>query len=131
MRKILYSPGFGAGWVSWQGGEGAEFMLEYQPIIEFLEAGGEFREDPKRDYSSSNYLTPWMDFAEGPGRDVLERFCRDWHERYHNNEPGSYPYLGGARDLRVASIPDGAKVRITEYDGNESYEIEGETEGWL
>ena len=38
-RKVLVSPGFGAGWSSWSYGskEGAQFLAEYQPIIEFLE----------------------------------------------------------------------------------------------
>jgi len=43
MRKILYSPGFGAGWTSWHDGskEAKLFMLEYRPFIEYLEAGGD------------------------------------------------------------------------------------------
>lgn len=37
MRKILYSPGYGAGWSTWNSGEVAAYMLEYQPIIKALE----------------------------------------------------------------------------------------------
>jgi hypothetical protein len=47
MRKILYSPGYGAGWVSWNSGskEFLKFMLEYQPIIEAIERGDEMGEE--------------------------------------------------------------------------------------
>ena len=44
MRKILYSPGFGAGWSSWNSGEVAKYMLEYQPIIDDIEAGRDITE---------------------------------------------------------------------------------------
>lgn len=39
-RKILYSPGYGAGWTTWHMGppDQQEFMLSYEPFIEALEA---------------------------------------------------------------------------------------------
>ncbi len=99
-REILYSPGFGAGWVSWCGGsvEMQQFMLTYQPIIAFLNDGGSFGGRDKA--------------AEHPILVAFSAECvaRGWDE----------PYLGGARDLRVATVA--GPVRITEYDGNESYE---------
>lgn len=38
MKKILYSPGYGAGWSTWNDDKIAKFMCEYQPIIDALEA---------------------------------------------------------------------------------------------
>jgi len=52
MRNILYSPEYGAGWVSWHSGPKEEklFMLEYKPFIEALEAHstGDYSERKKR-----------------------------------------------------------------------------------
>lgn len=45
MRKILYSPGFGAGWSSWNSNKVAKKMIEYQQIITFLENGGSFKKN--------------------------------------------------------------------------------------
>ena len=39
MRKILYSPGWGAGWSTWNSSIPTKFICEYQPIIEALEKG--------------------------------------------------------------------------------------------
>lgn len=130
MRKFLYSPGFGAGWITWMSREIAPFALGYQPIIEFLESGGQFIE--QRDVVT-DYEKPWKRFQE-PGASVLRRFYQDAIE--YAKENNIYDdlgiYLGGARDLRVGIVPDGVQVRINEYDGNESYSTRDEAEGeWL
>ncbi len=36
-KKILYSPGYGAGWASWNSGPVGKFMAEYEPIINAIE----------------------------------------------------------------------------------------------
>lgn len=109
MRKILYSPGYGAGWTTWGGDtpEQKRFMLEYQPFIEWLERGNNLRDDPEQ-------------YA------VVQQFLQEWAAMF----PGvSTPYLGGLRDLQVAEVS--GRVRIHEYDGFESIEEEGEFNGWL
>lgn len=111
MRKILYSPGYGAGWVSW-GPEHREqrlFMLEYQPFIECLEKG------------------------EGPlsGEHVLfERFQKDWDEKFPESK-GDYPYPGGLEKLKVLVVPDGATVRIREREGYETVDLQPHDLEWL
>jgi hypothetical protein len=40
-RKILVSPGFGAGWSTWHDGEVAKYMLTYEPLIKAIEEEGE------------------------------------------------------------------------------------------
>lgn len=111
-RKILVSPGFGAGWSSWADNrEIAKFMLEYQPLIEFLENGGVIEDSyDNRDLVKNN--------------PILAKFAEECQEKF-----GEVPYLGGARDLRVREV--GGRVRINEYDGSESVEEEGEYSEWL
>jgi hypothetical protein len=111
-RKILYSPGWGAGWSSWNEGEVAKFMLEYQPIIEFLEGGGEFQDDECGGMSGE--LHP-----------LLKQMCDEINAKFGKE----YTCCLGARDLRVAEV--NGLVRIEEYDGNESYVIQGQDEGWM
>ena len=40
--KILFSPGFGAGWSTWMDDKVTKDALTYQPIIDFIEGGGQF-----------------------------------------------------------------------------------------
>lgn len=100
MRKILYSPRYGAGWSSWNSGEVAEYMLNYKPIIDDIEAG--------RDTSVS-----------------IKQMCKEIKEKFDED----YVCVLGAKDLKVAKVT--GRVRINEYDGNESYEEEGEYSGWM
>ena len=119
-RKILYSPGFGAGWTTW-GGESAEsklFMLEYQPFVEFLEAGGD-----------AALLEPHgIGTDEAKMHPLTQQFLRDFRERFPEEDT---PYLGGLDNLQVKTVPAGARVRIDEYDGSEGVIVEGEDQGWL
>ena len=96
-RKILYSPGFGAGWTTWASGdEMILFMLEYQPFIEALE----------REETLNEKHPAWKQFE----KECQEKF-------------GEVPYMGGVDQLCVAEVE--GRVRINEYDGNESVEEEG------
>lgn len=47
MRKILYSPGYGAGWTTWNGGDKKQkkFMLEYTPFVVACESADNKRPD--------------------------------------------------------------------------------------
>lgn len=96
MRKFLYSPGYGAGWVTWHSGsrEEKEFMLFYQPWIEALEKG-----------------------TKGKNLDQ-EMFTRHFEEKF----PGSnLPYFGGVEQLMVGKVPDEEEIVLREYDGSESF----------
>jgi hypothetical protein len=103
MRKILYSPGFGAGWSTWNSGEVASFMLEYAPIIEALERGEELGE-----------THPAVVQLE---KDCLEKFGE------------KYVCVLGADQLRVCQVR--GRVQINVYDGHESVEEEGDSQGWM
>jgi len=119
MRKILYSPGYGAGWTSWaDSSDEAKFAIDYAPIIEFLEGGGVFVERPwGRAHKGA-------DAFEEPGRSVLKKFEEDLAA--HLGKDHVYFYLGGARDLQVAVV--NGPVRINEYDGFESVEEPGDAQ---
>lgn len=75
MRKILISPGYGAGWVSWCHGtrEQKLFMLEDSVLVSLVERG-EMTEDA---------------------------FMARWNEVFPGDEP---PYLGGMDQLKVVEV---------------------------
>ena len=110
-RKILISPGFGAGWSSWNSGEVAKYMLTCHPIIDFLENGGKFS---SRDCDDCITMHPLLLQLQ---KDCLEKFGED------------HVCVLGARDLEVMEV-DG-RVRIHEYDGAEHIEEEGTYTGWM
>jgi hypothetical protein len=122
MRKILYSPGYGAGWTTWNSEpvELAKFLLEYQPIIDYLEAGGKFERG-----ECDNIVTGEKDDKLHP---LLRQLQVDAKETFGAS---IHVYFGGAPDLQVVEIPDGEKVLIEEYDGNESYRTRSDDDGWM
>lgn len=121
MRKIIYSPDYGAGWTSWEDRvEVQKFMVDYLPIVEYLESGQDFR-SVRFDRISH----------EGPGGgpsdeemerlkfpDCLKSFVLECRERFEY-----VPYLAGLRDAEIKAVY--GPVRITDYDGNETVEEGG------
>jgi len=120
LRKVLYSPGYGAGWVSWHSGSKAEklFMLEYAPFIAYLEA------KQKREEKKGSRI------REGFPDELMEQFKVDWDAKFPD-KAGEYPYSGGLGSLSIREVPTGALVRINEYDGSETVEVLGEYDQWL
>ena len=104
MRKILYSPGFGAGWTTWNSGKVAEIMLTYQPIIDAIENGDKMDETHPAVLEMVEYIKATV------GKD-------------------SHVCVLGADDLEVYTTS--SRVRISEYDGSESIEEEGSFDGWM
>lgn len=153
MRKILYSPGYGAGWSTWGGNTTAQkkFMLEYKPFIEALEREGDdvyaadLLENAVHAIVESRVIT-WP----GTPRDEIEnlmnreyalvgsprkllallpQFIRDWHAEFGAST--ELPYFGGLRTLAIYECDDNALVKIDEYDGHETVVVKGEETGWL
>ena len=107
MRKILYSPGYGAGWTSWcRNKEVKKLMINYPPIVEALERNEKLTENHPA----------VLQLIE----DITNIFGED-----------EVPFLGGVADLTIEKVPDGALVRITEYDGFEEVEIKDSYDEWL
>lgn len=120
MRKILYSPGFGAGWTSWFHGskEAKKFMLEYKPFIEFLENGGKFIGDKEALLGESYDQIP-----------VVRKFIEEFQHKFPEEEA---PFFSGLEDLAICKVPDNCLVSIHEYDGSESVRTKESIEDqWL
>lgn len=117
MNKILISPGYGAGWSTWNSNPNPEvrkFILTYPPLIEYVEQGGTFSEAETRIKYEPDNETRILT-ALHP---VLRQFLEDLQEKFPEAD---YFYLGGARDLEVFEV-DGP-FRIEEYDGFESVTV--------
>ena len=108
MRKVLYSPGYGTGWSSWNGFNKQEklWLCEYQPFIDYLEQHGRMPALPEQAWSDGYDIT-----------DLGMQVIRDWKAAFPDSP---IPYLGGLKTLNIAYIEDHEQYRIEEYDGSES-----------
>lgn len=126
VRKILYSPGFGAGWSSWASGEIARYMLEYQPLIEAVERGedvakGNLREAYGFAEDGNTYVLGSLDGLHP----AMAQFVRDCFAKFNE-----VPYLGGADNLVVCT--GHGQVRIEDYDGSERVHWrDDDNDGWM
>ncbi len=108
MRKILYSPGFGAGWTTWNS-EYADIMIDWPPIVAALENNETLTED-------HSAVASMLDACKLKAMGTKGYF--------------SEPYLGGMSDLRIYETK--GRVHIEEYDGSERVFDEGVKDGyWL
>jgi hypothetical protein len=96
-RKVLVSPEFGAGWMTWQDTAYAEDFLFDAELIAAVERGDDLGGEDQPG-------TPLALFVE---RLVAK-----------HGEDARHVYLGGARDLEVKEV-EGVFI-VEEYDGSES-----------
>lgn len=118
MKKIIYSPGFGAGWATWNDfpvGLG-KFLAEYEPLIEWLESD-EATEENKYKLGTERYDTK---------HPLLVKLLEDAEKAGFDKDR---IYFGGLKDAVVMEISDDAHYKIEEYDGNE-YVIFKDAMGW-
>ncbi len=99
---VLYSPGYGAGWYSWN--QDMPDLLFDPDIVQFV-----------LDH-------PWA-FTDGCDKTKKE-FISAFHSRYPD------AYFGGWKDLRIEWITIGRQFRISEYDGFESIEYNDDVK-WI
>lgn len=106
MTKILISPGYGAGWSTWneQGGELERLLLTCEPLIEAVERSEKITLEPRH---------PALQM-------LLDEIERRW--------PGKYVCVLGAEDLKVAVLY--GPFWIKEFDGFETVEF-GSGGSWL
>jgi uncharacterized protein len=90
---ILYSPGYGAGWSTWNDDKLREGLLYHKELIEMVEAGKRTKITQKK---------------------VQELLGLD---------KDTYVCVCGNDQLEVQYIPKRTLFRIETYDGNESIEI--------
>jgi hypothetical protein len=104
---VLYSPGFGAGWYSWNRNTPA--CLFDPEIVALVES-------EKSDVLSTSTIKKISDLAE-------EKYSPR-HSRDTTSEKGFY--AGGADWLSIEWVTQGHGFEISEYDGSESVRIVGE-----
>jgi hypothetical protein len=98
---VLYSPGFGAGWSTWnssdgEGDDGLENFLLFDPTL--------------------------VHMVEDDRRDSIPEYVESVY-------PDSHFYGGGAGELSIYWVPEGVMFRVTDYDGFESLEFR-DAEDW-
>ncbi len=93
MAKILYSPGYGAGWTSWNERKLWSKMFTWQPLIEAVERGEKIQDDHPAVLS------------------LVEEIEREFGE-------DTYVCTLGSDQLQVAEVFKA--FYIEEYDGSES-----------
>lgn len=108
LVAVLYSPGYGAGWSTWNGIRDAvsDEELIFEPQIVALTIQRDLEE-----------ITADQHF------ELVSSYCtQTWGE--------DAVYCGGVRDLEVLWIPEGTLFKINEYDGSESIEYK-ENDYWM
>lgn len=103
---VLYSPGFGAGWSTWNSiREGGDALLFDPSIVYMVEEMNKLEDE--------------------------DSLRKDWLQNIVDYCAKTYPdcYTGGVDDLRVEWIPQGTMFKINEYDGSESIEYK-ENDYW-
>jgi hypothetical protein len=95
--KILFSPGYGAGWVTWHSGtrEEKKFMLTYEPFIQALEKN----------------------------KKISQKLIEQFEEAFETKFSRPPPYLGGCSKMQVKDVDGPFEIR--EYDGSETVELIG------
>lgn len=94
---ILYSPGYGAGWSTWEGKE-----LAYDKrVVEWL-------------IQNATLVKP-----EFPTQDIIG-IDTDEFEKYLDSIGYKGVYMGGADDLTIYWVKTGQSIYIDEYDGLET-----------
>jgi hypothetical protein len=102
MKKVLVSPGYGAGWSSWNSGKVAKFMAEYEPIIEAIENGVDLDKD----------------------HELVTKMVEEINEQFGED----YVCVLGASQLVVRTVA--GPYRITDYDGFESVDEPSDIDWW-
>ena len=113
---VLYSPGYGAGWSTWN--------HEYTPEILFDPVLVDLAEqNVKLFWEKHGRKAYYEDYELFP--EIEEKMIQHCAEKY----PGAF--LGGIDELAVKWLPVGTEFRIHEYDGNESVEVQKEMHWYI
>ena len=122
-KKILYSPGFGSGWSTWNAHSKEQYKLlcEYEPFIRLIEQNNGYFPMP-RDYRGYMHEESLVEIPE------VAELAKLWQEQYSCDL-----YFGGLKDLKIREIPDGEAYQINEYDGKESVTLRSEVDAemWI
>lgn len=102
---VLISPGFGAGWTTWnQDHKDVEQML-YDPDI----------------------VNALLEYETADGKNWMWKQClmkiKEIANAKYNQDPDDYYFDNGLRDVEVVWVQMGRKFIINEYDGAESIQF--------
>ena len=115
-RKVIVSPGFGAGWSTWIGSvEGlGKFLGEHPLLVKAIE-DGDTLEQPVPGESFKKLSDPLQSIV----KEAIVKFHMpdDWQ-----------PYTGGLRDATVETV--NGPYKIDEYDGSETLVEQSDGEVW-
>lgn len=102
---ILISPGFGAGWSTWDG----------DPSIAYDKRVVEFWLSHKDDWQFMHDVSS-IPFRDNPAIEEIKQF-------FHSIGYDHCPYMGGFDDIVIKWVEPDTLWRINEYDGSEDLEI--------
>lgn len=94
MKKVIYSPGFGAGWSTWNDEEKRNFLALDPVLAEMAEAG-----------ATSDEAEAYIKKSLGLDND-------------------DYICMLGWEGIKTLEIPSGTLFMINEYDGSESIQLQ-------
>lgn len=107
LVAVITSPGFGAGWSTWN----LPSLAFDSRLVSWL------LNNTAEDYELST-IKEWDRIDVAIPEEKLEDFTTYCEQFY-----GRSIYYGGVRNLQITFIEQGTAIRITEYDGNEGIEL--------
>lgn len=108
---VLVSPGFGAGWSTWDNEYGVKLATDKR-IVQYII---DHQEDKRKWDASWQYYR--ISNSDGDGANEFKKFLTDIG--YNADSI----YLGGVRNIEVKKVNVHDRWRISEYDGWESLVI--------
>ena len=94
---VLYSPGFGAGWSTWNDDEFIPILTTHRDIVQAV-----------------------MDGDKGAAARIARELIAE-----ATGKPDVYVCVLGADDLKIEWLDKGSRFEIREYDGSESIHVIG------
>lgn len=126
-RKILISPRYGAGWTTWNP-DYAKELISHKGLIHMVE---KYSREYSGIGSAGTHDKIWIRVGElhdhsKPDWTGIPKDLMDVLESISKEYPGTY--FGGLRDITVEEV--WGPVKVTEYDGYESYTTPDTTD-WI
>lgn len=103
---VLYSPGFGAGWTTWNLNHPLVDQMLFDPDIV----------NAILDYQAVNW-------TRENHKNFLEKITDIALEKYEASFEEYNFYHGGLREIAIMWVDEGRKFTIDEYDGSESFQF--------
>lgn len=107
---VLISPGFGAGWTTWNDNHPRVEQMLYDPDI-------------------VNAILEW-EKADGKNWKQCLMKIKEIADAKYNQDPDDYFFGNGLRDVEVVWVEKGRKFIIKEYDGSEGIQFHDEM-NWI